>query len=266
MRRLALLAAVAALALPGLAAAHVTVTPDTAQSGQQVKLTFNVANERDAATTGIQVFLPEDVTVDRVQPHPGWRYSLDLGEQPELDWAARTHRAQISGDETASFTFTTGPLPAVDRLVFKVLQTYADGTVVRWIQEPDPGGDPPERPAPTVEISNVAVGPRLQGRRTRTTARTAPPCGSGSSWPQRCGPSQVVRCSTSAAAASAERHMRGRVAYAGARTCTGRGFRVRHPLVLVAVLSIAATASLAAGAAGPGGWSTSATARRGRPR
>ena len=44
-------------------------------------------------------------------------------------------------------------MPATDQLVFKALQTYADGEVVRWIEDQAPGGEGPERPAPTLQLA-----------------------------------------------------------------------------------------------------------------
>jgi periplasmic copper chaperone A len=41
-----------------------------------------------------------------------------------------------------------GVLSAVDRIVFKALQTYSDGDVVRWIEEPVAGEPEPDHPAP----------------------------------------------------------------------------------------------------------------------
>ena len=35
-------------------------------------------------------------------------------------------------------------------MVFKALQTYSDGNVVRWIEEPVDGGEEPEHPAPVL--------------------------------------------------------------------------------------------------------------------
>jgi len=46
-----------------------------------------------------------------------------------------------------------GPLPHADRLLFKTLQHYSDGRVVRWIQEPTPGEEQPPRPAPTLLLA-----------------------------------------------------------------------------------------------------------------
>jgi periplasmic copper chaperone A len=37
--------------------------------------------------------------------------------------------------------------------VFKALQTYESGEVVRWIEETPPGGEEPEFPAPVLKLT-----------------------------------------------------------------------------------------------------------------
>ena len=53
------------------------------------------------------------------------------------------------------FTVFGGPLPTknTNKLVFKALQTYSDGTVVRWIQTPVKGAPEPDNPAPTLVLT-----------------------------------------------------------------------------------------------------------------
>ena len=52
-----------------------------------------------------------------------------------------------------------GPLPKnTNKLVFKALQTYSDGDVVRWIQTPVKGAPEPENPAPTLVLTKAAKG------------------------------------------------------------------------------------------------------------
>ena len=46
-----------------------------------------------------------------------------------------------------------------NKLVFKTLRTYADGDVVRWIEEQAPGGEEPEHPAPALELAAAAEAP-----------------------------------------------------------------------------------------------------------
>src|SRR5262249_25848156 len=66
-----------------------------------------------------------------------------------------------------TFTLRAGPLPKVNELVFKVVQTYSDGTVVRWIETTPEGGPEPDHPAPVLK---VVAG---EGETTPTTAASA---------------------------------------------------------------------------------------------
>ena len=77
--------------------------------------------------------------------------------------AART----IAPGRTQDFKVTCGPLPQTDRLVFKALQTYADGQIVRWIQTSSPDD---ERPAAFLDLS---------GKGTRSSGSVAWPVYAG---------------------------------------------------------------------------------------
>ena len=66
----------AILALPGLAQAHVTVQPNTAEGGGFSVVALRVPNERDnASTTQVRVTLPQDQPIGSVQTTPvaGWK-------------------------------------------------------------------------------------------------------------------------------------------------------------------------------------------------
>lgn len=168
----ALTFAAAGLLVGGLAtaaSAHVGVTPEVATRGATVELTFTMPNERDdASTTALTVELPPEypfVTVN-VPDHPGWKHTVrttPLSKPMEVDgktvtevvsqvtWTADdTHK--LSDDAREDFLITVGPLPDADELVFKALQSYDSGEVVRWIQLPDPSNAEPERPAPVVKL------------------------------------------------------------------------------------------------------------------
>ena len=58
----------------------------------------------------------------------------------------------ISSDQVALFRISVG-LPDGDTVRFPATQTYSDGTVVRWDQEPLPDGGEPEHPAPELTLS-----------------------------------------------------------------------------------------------------------------
>lgn len=168
------LASVASLCLVLVAApgwAHVTVDPSTATQGGFSALTFRVPNETDSSsTTKVQVFLPQDhpLASVSVKPHPGWHaqvvtkklatpLSTDDGEVTEgvfsITWTPNAQQDAIQPGQYDEFDISVGPLPEVSSLTFKALQTYSDGTVVRWIDPPAAEGQPePEHPAPTLTL------------------------------------------------------------------------------------------------------------------
>ncbi|HUQ38518.1 MAG TPA: YcnI family protein [Acidimicrobiales bacterium] len=161
MRRLLLLplAALALLGLAGPAAAHVTVDPGEATKGGFSKLAFRVPNERDAAsTTKVEIAFPPAHGIEHVsvRPLPGWTVNVTkAGDAVErITWSG----GSIAAGEFQEFEVSVGPLPEdKDALVFKALQTYSDGEVVRWIDEPVPGGAEAEHPAPVLTLVGEAA-------------------------------------------------------------------------------------------------------------
>jgi uncharacterized protein len=175
MRRTLTTAALALAAL-GLAAfpasAHVTVNPNTATQGGFATLTFKVPTERDdASTTKLEVEFPVEQPVASVsyQPKPGWDIEVSKeavatplqvhGEEvkervSKITWTAEEDSAQIAPGQFDTFPISVGPLPTADQMVFKALQTYTGGEIVRWIEEAAAGSaEEPEHPAPTLKLT-----------------------------------------------------------------------------------------------------------------
>jgi uncharacterized protein YcnI len=168
------LAAVVLAASP--ASAHVTVNPSNATQGGYTKLTFRVPNEKDSgSTTAVEVNLPRDTPIASVsvKPTPGWTANVtkskldkpiksDDGEITEavtkIVWTANAPDTAIQTGQFQEFDVSAGPLPEADKLVFKALQTYSDGDIVRWIEEPGDDGKEPEHPAPTLKLAKAASG------------------------------------------------------------------------------------------------------------
>lgn len=145
------------LVLAAPASAHVDVSPTVARPGDTVTLTFTVPNERaDAATTALELFLPPGVPA-QLAPPAGWT-STDRGGG-DIVFAPETPDGAIGPGRTQAFKVTLGPLPTADRIVFKALQTYADGEVVRWIQAT---GRDDERPAAILDLSGHGA-PKADG-------------------------------------------------------------------------------------------------------
>jgi len=180
-RRLALALAVAGVVGgAGPAMAHVTVNPREATRGGFAKLAFRVPNEQsNASTVKVEVVFPDDNPVPSVtvRPTPGWRFTIvrqklptpltdDDGNQiaetvSRITWEGGV----IAPDEFQEFEVSLGPLPDADRMVFKALQTYDNGDVVRWIDVAAPGAKAPDHPAPVLTL-------------TAPTSTTAPDPGS----------------------------------------------------------------------------------------
>jgi uncharacterized protein YcnI len=146
----AAVAAVVTLAVAGHASAHVTVNPRDATQGGYTKVSFRVPNETDKAdTTVVEVNLPAATPIASVslKPVAGWTavaaktklatpIKSDDGDITEavtkITWTAAAG-AGVKPGQFQEFDVSLGPLPTTPQLVFKTLQTYSDGTIVRWI-------------------------------------------------------------------------------------------------------------------------------------
>jgi periplasmic copper chaperone A len=165
-----------ALSLAGAAAAHVAVEPSgTAEQGGDVRIAFWVPNETDNTdTTKVEVHLPTDhpIASVAVQPVPGWTIDAqkttlatpiksDDGEVTQavtvIIWTADAN-AGIKPGQFQEFPVALEGLPDTATLVFKTLQTYSDGSVVRWIDDPTPNGQEPEHPAPVLTLAKAGSG------------------------------------------------------------------------------------------------------------
>jgi uncharacterized protein YcnI len=166
------LAATSVLLCAGPAFAHVSVDPESAAPGDYSVVNFKVPNERDdASTTKLEINLPRDHPLASVmpQPVPGWdvkvtKSKLDKpievhGEKikeavTKITWTG----GEVKKGEFQQFPVSMGELPEdADQLVFKTLQTYDDGEVVRWIEEPKAGQPEPENPAPVLKLTKAAA-------------------------------------------------------------------------------------------------------------
>jgi uncharacterized protein YcnI len=191
MRRSSVLAA-AAMAVAAIAGfapaawAHVTVNPNEAPKGGFTKISFRVPNERDnSGTTKLEVSFPPDhpIASVSVRPLPGWTYTVtneklaqpiksDDGDVTEAVSKITWTGGPIKPGEFQEFDVSLGPLPTdVDQLVFKALQTYASGEVVRWIEEAQPGAAEPANPAPVLKLTAASS----TGTDTASTTSTMPP-------------------------------------------------------------------------------------------
>ncbi|HEX5543434.1 MAG TPA: DUF1775 domain-containing protein [Micromonospora sp.] len=158
------------------ASAHVTVNPREAAPGSYTRVAFRVPTESDtASTTKVEVVLPEDAPVASVStmPVPGWTVTVERRKvDPPLDvhgspvtevvskitWTA-IGDAAIKPGEFQEFPVSMGPLPDTDQMLFKALQTYSDGDVVRWIEEASADGGEVDHPAAILTLKPADAAP-----------------------------------------------------------------------------------------------------------
>lgn len=169
--------------------AHVTVQPNTAPKGSYSTVDFKVPNERDSASTiRIEVNLPTDHPVASVslQPVPGWTAQVTTAKLAtplktddgtvnqavsKITWTG----GKIAPGQFQQFPVSFGPLPDdTDKLVFKTLQTYDNGEVVRWIEVPQAGGLEPENPAPTLTLTAAPADDTAAGTPAAPGSEAAP--------------------------------------------------------------------------------------------
>lgn len=159
-------AAILLFAAPAFA--HITVTPGSAAAGSTAVLTFHVPNEEAKAdTVKVDVQIPTDHPIAQLlaKPVPGWTVAVktvalakplvtDDGSfsqaVSEVIWSG----GQIAPGQFQDFSVSADPLPeGISQLVFKAIQTYSDGDVVRWIDLSQPGQPEPDHPAPALTLT-----------------------------------------------------------------------------------------------------------------
>jgi len=160
------LAAAGTFAFTAAAAAHVTVTPETAAPGEFAKLAFSVPNEEPKAdTTKLVVNIPTDhpLAFATVRPVPGWTAKVTTTKLPKpvngideaisrITWTG----GKVKPDEFQFFEVNAGPLPTgTGALTFTAEQTYSNGKVVKWADPPKANGEEPEHPAPSLKLTSA---------------------------------------------------------------------------------------------------------------
>ncbi len=181
----------AATALP--ASAHVSVSPTSLPKGSTAELTFKVPNEEaNATTTEVQLQIPTAHPIAQVLPKqiPGWTVTVktttlatplktDDGTfttaVSEIDWTG----GNIPAGQYQDFQISVDPLPTdTGQLVFKAVQTYSNGDIVRWIDLAQAGQPEPDHPAPVLTLT--AAGAADPGSTGSTGAATGSTPAAGS--------------------------------------------------------------------------------------
>lgn len=130
--------------------AHVVVKPAEVGVGKFQTFTMGVPVEKDIPTTGLRLVLPEGLNYVSPNVKPGWTINVKkdgAGEEAkvtEISWTGGSIPAGFRDE----FMFSAQVPAEAGPLNWKAYQTYSDGEVVSWDQDPNapkpsmaPGGD-----------------------------------------------------------------------------------------------------------------------------
>ena len=142
------------LAVPGIAWAHVTVSPEEVPADSYQVLTVRAPTEKDIPTTEIRVEVPEGFTAVGVRPVPGWEseFEEDGGVIRAITWSG----GEIRPQEFQEFAIQAKTPEETGEYPWGAFQTYEDGSVVEWTGPPEEEGAEEESedsgPASVVEV------------------------------------------------------------------------------------------------------------------
>lgn len=133
------LAAIMFLIFANFASAHAVVSPKQANIGQFTSFSLGVPSEKDVATTQVRLLIPDGLNYVTPNVKPGWKIDVkkegegENAKVSEIDWSA----GSIPGGQRDEFVFSAQVPAQAATLHWKVYQTYADGSMVSWDQDPN---------------------------------------------------------------------------------------------------------------------------------
>jgi uncharacterized protein YcnI len=118
--------------------AHVTVKPNQVGVGVFQSFSVGVPVEKDVPTVGVRLVIPEGLEYVTPNVKPGWKITVTkdgTGEDAkvtEINWTG----GSIPAGQRDDFVFSAKAPIAATNVSWKAYQTYRDGTVVSWDQDP----------------------------------------------------------------------------------------------------------------------------------
>ena len=126
--------------------AHVVVSPEEVAAGDYETLTVSVPTEKEVPTTEIRMEVPKGFLLSGVQPVPGWEHAFE--EDGGVVTAVTFSGGEIRPREFQQFLVQAQAPEEPGEYPWRAIQTYKDGSVVRWTGPPDA-----EEPASVVEVA-----------------------------------------------------------------------------------------------------------------
>jgi uncharacterized protein YcnI len=130
VQRYLALAALLILVLPSLLFGHAVVFPKSSAAGAFERYVLRVPNERDVATTRVEIHFPADVRVTSFADVPGWQLEVLTDSTKRVIGAVWT--GTLPSKRFVEFPFVGANPKAAGALTWPAFQTYANGERVEW--------------------------------------------------------------------------------------------------------------------------------------
>jgi hypothetical protein len=143
-----------ALALPAMAHVEVEAQPGQPWAADALVTITAEAESTTAGISKVEVVADPAIPADQVtlvEGPTGWT----LG--PSALGGFTAAGPTVPTGKPAKVSIRVKQLPNSPQVVFKVLQSYADGKTDRWIELPGPDGKEPENPAPIIKLTAGAA-------------------------------------------------------------------------------------------------------------
>jgi uncharacterized protein YcnI len=124
----------AVLLTPSLALCHVSILPRQSTQGATERYTVRIPTEGKVATTAAELDVPEGVIVETLQTPAGWKYEVKRADDRivSIVW-----QADVKPGEFIEVAFVARNPRSGERIVWKLRQRFADGTVTDWTTAPN---------------------------------------------------------------------------------------------------------------------------------
>lgn len=148
-----------ALAVPLMAGAHVSVSPDELAPGDHGVLTFSFAHGCGTSpTTALRITMPEGLTSVAPTLDGDWTIQVERGDDGLVSAVTYTALTPVPTDLRGAVSMSVGlDEKTPDTLAFPVVQQCVEGAT-EWTQLAEEGEDPHalDAPAPVVTVTDGA--------------------------------------------------------------------------------------------------------------
>ncbi|MGW9268869.1 DUF1775 domain-containing protein [Microbacterium sp. NPDC055599] len=147
-----------ALAVPLMAGAHVSVSPDELAAGDHGVLTFSFAHGCGTSpTTALRITMPDGLTSVAPTLDGDWTIQVERGEDGLVSAVTYTALTPVPTDLRGAVSMSVGlDEKTPETLAFPVVQQCVDGAT-EWTQLAEEGEDPHalDAPAPVVTVTDA---------------------------------------------------------------------------------------------------------------